>query len=510
MLSIKNLTIKTDLNRVLVQELSFVANDGDRIAIIGEEGNGKSTLLKVLADDSSSRIRSLHVSKEIFPEGQVFGYLQQSFPQEYLTMMLHDYLSEANDDEREIARLFSRMMNHLDHSDLYRPLVSFSGGERVRAQIIRLMLGYPDIYLLDEPTNDLDIGTMEWLAAWMKDQTQPMLFVSHDITFLNECSTKIIHLEQRKRKQQAVSTYCPVSYKEYAADREAMIAKNNQKAFHEQAEFNQRLERWTKLYQKVDHQQNTISRQDAHGGQLLKKHMKHLQSQKKMLDKKELTQKIETEEGMDLFFDSEKERRKGVMLAADINPLMIGNTQLAKHVQFNIHYGEKLGCIGRNGAGKTTLSDHLIALSKAKGLKVASMPQDYFKTVNSEQSALEFVCPDMEKSKRERVREMLGSLKFTADEMMYPLKNCSLGQVAKIYLLSLVMSDADLIFLDEPTRNLSPLSMDSILTLFSGYHKTLWVVSHDRYFLKHICDRILLLDEQGIHESDILTTGEPI
>ncbi len=501
MLTIQHCLIKTDLNRVLVNDLSFSANSHDRIAIIGEEGNGKSTLLKAIGSIPDAFLDQCTVSMQRWPSHCFFGYLKQNLAPDDLVMSAQAFVLMDGGDEREFARLAAIHLSNLTVLDMDRPMRTFSGGEKVKLQLIRLMLAHPDVYLLDEPTNDLDLETLDWLETWMMNQREPILFVSHDVYFLKQVSTQVIHLEQRKRKQEAHSTYAGIPFAEYMHERSQMILKTNQVARKEHADHHERLQRWQQLYQKVDHAQATVSRSNAHGGQLLKKHMRHLKAQKRQLDQKTLTSKIEPEEALKLNFDfNHPERRKGILFEKTLDSLSIGNHLLGNNYHLQIHYGEKLGLIGANGVGKSVYLEQLCEWVGSQGISFAFMPQDYFKRLDIHQQVVDFVASSSNKQDREHARDILGSLKLTVQEMEGTLFECSLGMIAKLYLARCALSDVSLLILDEPTRNLSPLSLDAIIDLFRSYQKTVLVVSHDREFLNGVCTRKVEMTADGFQE----------
>lgn len=501
--------IKTALNRVLVKDLTITLNPKDRIALIGEEGNGKSTLLKVIGHVHDDFIDQLKVQIHEEKPQPFYGYLAQQLSLEVQMMLAYDFLEVDQLEAQQRKLLSTFLQTHLgfEIDDLYRLMNTYSGGEKVKLQILHCMLGNVDIYLLDEPTNDLDMETIEWLEQWMLEQVKPILFVSHDVRLLKNVSNKIVHLEQRKRKQEAVSTIYQGDYSSYIEFRNRSIDHNNQVSRKEKDEFDKRMDRWTKLYQQVDHQQKSISRQDPHGGALLKKHMRHLKSQKRQLDRKELTSKIEPEEAIELFFNVEAERRRGLMLHVEVDQLIAGDKRLGGPYVMDIAYQDKIGLIGRNGIGKTTFIQHIVKGARRKNLSVSIMEQDYFQSLDRAKSIIENLTLDKDKDEITRIRNILGSLKFTAEEMEHAMSELSLGQVAKVSLLKLILDPCDLIILDEPTRNLSPLSFNTITQMFIDVPKTIVCISHDREFLSQVCNRIIEMQPHAfIEKNDIINS----
>ncbi len=222
MLQVKNLTLshRKDL-RVLLSDFSFVLNEGDKAVLIGEEGNGKSTLLKLLYDE---KLVAGYVEwrGEIMKGRQRLGYLAQELPEEDGNKSVYAYLSDANGFEGttpgELARIGADL--GLSGGVLYsdRVINSFSGGEKVKLQIARLLIERPDVLLLDEPSNDLDIETLEWLESFISGCDRPILFVSHDETLIERTANVVIHIELLRKRSMPRHTVARMPYRQYIAE----------------------------------------------------------------------------------------------------------------------------------------------------------------------------------------------------------------------------------------------------------------------------------------------------
>lgn len=269
MLQVKHLTIshKKDLT-ALVEDLSFVLGPGDRAAIIGEEGNGKSTLLKLLYEPALVE-GYVDWSGEIIDQGCRKGYLAQELPPEELELPVLDYCRAAPAfeaaDPREISRTARQL--GLDEGLFYdwRPLSTLSGGERVKLRLALLLLAQPDLLLLDEPSNDLDVDTVAWLEGFLLSCPVPVLYVSHDQLLLTRTANVVIHLERLRRRTTARCTVAHLDYAAYTTQRQAAFAQQEQISRKEHADYQAKLETYRKIRDKVDHQQATISRQDPTG-----------------------------------------------------------------------------------------------------------------------------------------------------------------------------------------------------------------------------------------------------
>lgn len=504
MLKVSNLTIVTLKGKVLVKDFSFVLNSKDKIALIGEEGNGKSTILKILAGiDVSSYV--MHTGT-VETDNSIVGYLPQSLSSDELQLTAQQYFSQQENYElysrySSIKKLFSSLKLNIDLLDQQRPLRTFSGGERMKIALCRLLLYSADILLLDEPTNDLDLETLIWLEDFISQCSLPVIFISHDDTLLENCSNGILHLEQLKRKQESVLTYSGLNYADYLKQRNLTISKTNMMAAKEKTQLNKQLEKYRQIYQKVDHQQKTISRQDPHGGYLLKKKMHAVKSLEKRLDEKasNLTQKIEPEEAISIYFEPVTINPNKIVLDFKLNELKIDDSVLSKNIELLVLGKDKIAITGKNGAGKSTLLKAIMTeLNNKTDINAGYLPQNYGEMMDYSITPVQFLENDRTKEETSRIRSYLGSLKFTAEEMLRPIENLSDGQKCKVLMLKLVLSKCDVVLLDEPTRNLSPLSNPQIRQMFIDYGGAVIVVTHDRKFIDEVCNKLYSLTDEGL------------
>lgn len=268
MFEIKNLTIKIN-GHLLIENLSLTLNKGDKLAIIGEEGNGKSTLLKSLL----GLCDYAEISGVINHKNYKIGYLEQSLNQEDLKKCGFSYLFKDNEDYYNKINDFYKYLDiiNLDDTILEQVINTLSGGEKVKISILKLLLEENDILFLDEPTNDLDLETLEWLETFINETDKPIMYVSHDEVLLSKTANYILHLEQRSKKTEAYHTILKTSYDEYVKMRLHAIDKQTKIAYAERREFNKKQARLKNIMQSVEYQQNTISRKDPHGANVLKK-----------------------------------------------------------------------------------------------------------------------------------------------------------------------------------------------------------------------------------------------
>lgn len=508
MLQIKNLTIthRKDL-RTLLDGFDFVLNDGEKAVIIGEEGNGKSTLLKLIADPDLVE-EYVEYSGEIRRNGMKLGYLPQELSRQEREMSVYAFMQESavfwEANARELSELAGDFS--LDEEIFYddRPMDTLSGGEKVKLQLARMMLESPDAFLLDEPSNDLDLDTLEWLESFIAGCRQAVLFISHDETLIERTAETVIHLELLRKKSTPRWTAARVPYREYVEKRLSALSNQERISRKEHEEFARKMERFRQIRDKVEHSQRSISRADPHGGRMLKKKMHTVKAQEKRFEqeKENLTPLPDVEEAIFLEFPAgiSLPRSKTVL---DFSPdvLSVGEKVLSRNISLRVNGGEKVCIVGKNGAGKTTLLRQIAAqLAARRDLKVAYMPQNYDELLPLDRTPVDFLAPDGSKEEITRARNYLGSVRYTPEEMSHPIRALSGGQKAKLCFLRMVLEENDVLILDEPTRNFSPLSGPVIRDILRRYGGTIISVSHDRKYMEEICGRILLLTAEGLSE----------
>ncbi|MBR5409328.1 MAG: ABC-F family ATP-binding cassette domain-containing protein [Clostridia bacterium] len=503
MLELQNVTLRLKKNdRVLIDDFSFTLQSRDKAVIIGEEGDGKSTLLKWIADPDAVG-GYCECAGSAVKKG-VCVYLPQFTPRDVA--------------EKTVAEVFEGTKIY-PHTKLLRGLGiapekladsqrfgSLSGGEQVKLRLIRLLMDEPDILLLDEPTNDLDIETLVWLERFLQQDSRPVLYVSHDETLIERTANVIIHLEQLQGKTKSRVSVIRGPYRDYLADRESRFAHQAQVARKQREDHARQMEKFRRIRDSVDRAQETISRADPAGGRLLKKKMHAVQSMGRRFEREQanFTEFPESEDAILASFDEAVTLPAGkTVLELPDTRLEIGGRLLAENVRLTVRGGEHIGITGRNGAGKSTLL-RLIRekLNDRKDLNVGYMPQNYAELLDPDRSPVDFLAPDGKKEAVTRARTYLGSMRFTRPEMTGKIGELSGGQQAKILLLGMVLSGVNVLLLDEPTRNFSPLSGPVVRAALAGFGGTIICVSHDRKFLREVCGGILELTEAGLVSLD--------
>ena len=516
MLQVRKLHIamKKDL-RELVRDFTFALNPGDKAAIIGEEGNGKSTLLKLIYDENLVE-GYVEWSGTIQKDGMILGYLSQELPEEDRDKTAYEFCcgEEAflDSSPKEVADAAAKLRFPADLFYSDRKMGTFSGGEKVKLRMALLTLRRPDCYLLDEPSNDLDIETLEWLESFIRECPQPVLYISHDEMLLENTANVIIHLEQLRRKTLPRYTVARMGYRRYVEERLSKFAHQEQVAKKEREEERKRQEKLRKIEQKVQHQLDNIAYSDRdHVGKMLKKKMKSVKSMEHRFDREreDMTEFPDSEEAILVGFGPDTAVPGGkTVVDFSLPRLEAGGELLAQNIRLYVRGAEHVCIIGNNGAGKTTLLRQIAnELLPRRDLKAAYMPQDYGETVDQGQTPVEFLAKSGEKEELTKVKTYLGSMKYTPEEQGHSIAELSGGQKAKLFFLKMILDGANVLVLDEPTRNFSPLSGPVIRGILRDFPGCIISVSHDRRYIGEACGTLYRMTPGGLVEEENASGG---
>lgn len=499
MFEISNLSISIE-DRLLIKNLSLTLNQNDKLAIIGEEGNGKSTLLKGIL----GICEYAEVTGSINTKGNKIGYLEQSLSENNLKKTGYEFIFSNTNSYNYSKKIYKYLESlSLDEKLLDQKLKTLSGGEKIKISILKLLLEENDILFLDEPTNDLDIETLKWLENFINSRKEPIIYISHDETLLSNTANMILHIEQLKKKMECKHTLLRMDYDTYVNERLRKISKQTQVAKSEKREFDKKEEKLRIIMQKVESKQNTISRKDPHSAQLLKKKMHSLKAQEKKLNNLEITEIPDYEESINFFFEDAFIPSTKKILNLDIKELKVENKVLAENIELDIVGNKHICIIGKNGVGKSTLIKIIYEnLKNRTDIKVGYIPQTYDDVLNNYKNVLDFLCTEKDKEEITKVRMYLGNMNFTRDEMMGEIKNLSGGSKAKLFLIKLVLDKCNVLILDEPTRNVSPLSNPVIRKVLKEFNGTIISISHDRKYIDEVANEIYELTKDGLIKLD--------
>ena len=476
MLQIKSLSIyhKKDLH-ALLKDFSFVLKDGEKVALIGDEGNGKSTLLKLIYNPALIESYAEY-SGEIITGNTIFGYLPQELSEAEKALSIAEFLTKKSFFHLpygEGAKLCSSFGLSYESCRSEQQMSTLSGGEKVKILLLAALCKQPDVLLLDEPSNDLDIEALEWLEHFINECDIAILYTSHDETLLENTATAIIHMEQLRKKTVPRAAVLRLSYSEYVRRRAELFEHQEQVAQSDRREFDKKMERFRRIRDKVEHEQSSISRGDPHGGALLKKKMHTVQSIGRRFEKEKEQLADFPEQGDAIFLQFGKGAALPsgkTVLSLSLPVLKAGSRVLAENIQLKVHGGEHVCITGQNGAGKTTLLRLIAAeLLPRQDIRAAYMPQNYADLLPQAKTPVEFLPAAAAARNARKCVPILAVCALQRQKRNTPLRSFPVGKKRKFSLRNLPLAtimcssstSRPAIFLLFPGRRFVPCSRAS-------------------------------------------------
>ena len=457
------------------RNLSGVIRDGEKIALVGPNGAGKSTLVRLLAgvdrpdDGTIARAR-----------GTRFGYLAQDAAESgpaTLRAAFEEALARGSAHEWEMRATLNRFA--FAESDLDRPMREFSGGQRTRALLARTLLEEPDWLILDEPTNHLDLDTVRWLETFVARDARTYVIVSHDRYFLETVASSIWELADGELVEYAVTP--GKAYSEFVEQRAARRAQQQRDY---EASMTER-----------ERQRAVIAELRTHGSH----NYSHVRSREKALDRVDVVDAPRKERrSISVALTAARKATTGIAIEL-VNVAKAYTEPLFSNVNAKFARGETVAIVGPNGAGKTTLL-RIIAgeltpdrgnVRYGAGLTTASYSQSSVDDLPAGVTAADAVAQMGVTG--EEARSLLGRLNLGGDAVDKPVEAFSGGERRRIMLARLMAQRADCLFLDEPTNDLDIPSREALEDVLASYGGALFVVSHDRYLLKRLAQRVIAI-----------------
>lgn len=519
-LSVRNLTM-TFIERNLFTDVSFDVEERDKVGFIGANGVGKTTLFKILNGEISPVSGTVTFSKNVRP-----GYMEQHACNNPRADVYHellsvfDYLSDMETEISTLAHQIDNKSGNLDklverqtmlieqferaggltyksrtrsallglgfsENDFTMPVGNLSGGQRSKLCLAKLLLSQSNMLLLDEPTNHLDIDAIAWLEGFLRDFKGAMIIISHDRYFLDNVTNKTIELEHNR------AMVYKGSYSEFVKKKESVNESLKNKYEHDLKEI-KRIEGIVEQQKRWGQAHNFIT----------------AASKQKEADRiKDGLVAPESElETMRMHFEPRCESGNDVLICKNLAK-SFDNKQLFKNVDIHIRKGERVFIIGGNGCGKTTLFRILTGKTPMNSGEYdygANVEIGYFdqmqQNLDLSKTALDEVWDTFPNMTQTEVRSALASFLFKGDEVFKPLSKMSGGERARVSLLKLMLKGSNFLLLDEPTNHLDASSREELEKTLLDYSGTMLIVSHDRYFINKIADRILLLTNNGVKE----------
>ena len=497
----------------LFEGVSFELFARDRVGFVGPNGAGKTTLLKALVDPelldggevklhAGARLGVLRQVAEFPADRTIFQEAKSAFDellaaQDEFIRVAEQLAAATTDQERkQLSARYDRLHEQLESqdgfqldnrveevlsglgfpkADWHRPINTFSGGQQRRLLLAKILLAAPDVMLLDEPSNHLDIKTTRWLEDYLVRQPQGMIVVSHDRYFLDKVTTRTFELHDRR-----ISLY-PGNYTQYVRLRDEK---------HERL-----LKEYEAQKEYIEKQEEYIRR--AHYGQLAKQ----AQSRMKTLDKIERVQKPTKVSGPNIQL-GEAVRSGDIVFHCEDLTKRFGDKLLFENLSFDILRGRRVGILGPNGCGKTTLLRILLGEEPPTSGKVQrghlvylGYLDQHLKMLDDEKTLLRAVWPDDDATQTEqKMRDLLGSFGLQGEIVDQPVKSLSGGERSRAALARLTVEGANVLVLDEPTNHLDIWACDALEEAVKAFEGTLICVSHDRYFLNRVADMLIVFD----------------
>lgn len=521
MISVEGLTVEFG-GTTLFKDISFQINEKDRIALMGKNGAGKSTMLKILAGVRQATRGVVSVPKEC-----IVAYLPQHLMTEdgrtvfEETSLPFAYLREA---EMEIERLNNELATRTDYesdsymaliekvselsekfyaidmthfeenvektllglgferSDFNKPTSEFSGGWRMRIELAKLLLKNPDVLLLDEPTNHLDIESIQWLEDFIKTSAKAVVVISHDRKFVDSITTRTIEVTMGR-----IYDY-KASYSHYLELR-AERRKQQQKQYEEQQKMIQEtkdfIERFKGTYSKTF----------------------QVQSRVKMLEKLELVE-VDEEDTSHLRLKFPPSPRSGSYpVQADGVGKAYEEKRVFKNASFTIERGEKVAFVGRNGEGKSTMVkcimqelEHEGTLTLGHNVQIGYFAQNQASLLDENLTVFQTIDDIAKGEVRLKIRDLLGAFMFGGEESTKKVKVLSGGERTRLAILKLLLEPVNLLILDEPTNHLDLKTKDVLKQALKDFDGTLVIVSHDRDFLDGLVTKVYEFGQQRVRE----------
>lgn len=499
----------------LFSNLGFELFAGERVGLVGPNGVGKTTLLRLLAGldhpdtgdvrlHAGARLALLQQHPDFAPGRTLFEEAKSGLDE---LLAAHDEMvktaealaAATDDNERKtLSARYDRLHEMLAHHDAYnvdhrveqilaglgfaeqdyhRPVQTFSGGQQNRLMLAKMLLAAPDVMLLDEPSNHLDIAATKWLEDYLARQPEAMLIVSHDRYFLDKVVNKVFELHNG-----ALNSY-PGNYHAYVRQREERF-EQQMKAYESQKEY-------------IEKQEEYIRR--VNYGQL----HKQAQSRQKQIDKIERVEKPVRIEGPHIRFGDVRRAGDVVFHVEDLTKAY--DKTLFSNLSFDLKRSQRLGIMGPNGSGKSTLLKILLGDVEADSGSVkrghlvdVGYYDQHLSSLPEDQSALHAVWPDENpEQKEQQMRDLLGRFGIFGDMVTQKIAELSGGERSRVALARLVAEGVNTLILDEPTNHLDLWACDALEQALKAFEGTVIVVSHDRYFLNQVSELLIVFEGDG-------------
>lgn len=520
-LSAQNIAKSFGINAVL-KDVSLTVQQGDRIGLVGVNGCGKSTFMRIIAGLDSPDSGEISLVR-----GTKIGYLAQQdmvtsgasvwaelervyepvFEMEKKLRALEEEMTRVHTDPAQFNRLsseYDKLTRRFEDADGYawksmvsgvlnglgfkpsqyeQRVDSLSGGEKTRLCLARLLLQKPDLLLLDEPTNHLDMETLSWLENYLSAYRGSVLVISHDRYFLDHVCNGMVEILMGSSEQYNGN------YTRYIAQREER--------------FETRIRAYELQQKEIERQQAIIARYRMFNRE---KSIRAAESREKALDRMEKLEKPVDERAIRFQFEARRRTGEDVLMINEVSK-SFGEKHLFSDFSLHVRAGDRIALIGPNGVGKSTLIKLITGdvPSDTGDIRYGSnVDIGYYDqhqgALHPEKTVLDEVWDRFPRMEQSDVRGALGMFLFTGDDVFQPIKTLSGGEKGRVALTALMLRKDNLLLLDEPTNHLDMDSREVLEDALSGFGGTIITVSHDRYFINRVADRVIEMRADGVTE----------
>lgn len=508
---------------IILNQITFSVNAGYCIGVVGGNGAGKSTLFKIITglldQDSGEVYKAKDTSIAYLPQDTVlesnktiWDELIQIFtPIIELEQVLRDMENQMvhydSMDEKEYSKLmdeYSKLQESFEEQDgysyqsyirgvliglgfssedFYKPIEHLSGGQKTRVALAKVLLEKPNLLLLDEPTNHLDLDAMQWLEEYLSVYPGTIMIISHDRYFLDSLCDNILEIENNQ------SHMFPGNYSLYQEKKSEWLALREKEYNSQQKE--------------ITRQENIIERYRSFNRE---KSIRAAESRQKKLDKMDRVDQVQGVDEVDFDFDIKRQSGREVLKVESLSKAF-GSNSLFRDISFDIRLGDRVAIIGPNGCGKSTLFNIILdklppssgSIKVGTGVEIGYYDQE-LTSLNEENTVLEELWDAFPQMTETQIRNALAARLFRGDDVYKSVSSLSGGEKGHLVLTKLVLSKNNFLLLDEPTNHLDMASREELEQALTEYPGTILMVSHDRYFLNKMVDRIIVMESESINE----------
>ena len=508
---------------IILNQITFSVNEGSRLGVVGGNGAGKTTLFNIIAGEMSPDSGEIYKLRDttmaylpqntvLMSEKTIWDELMEVFRplldmEETLRQMeakMADYISM---DEGEYTRLlneYSRLQETFDRQGGYSyesfirgvlvglgfspeefdsPIDHLSGGQKTRVALTKVLLEKPSLLLLDEPTNHLDLDAMQWLEEYLQSYPGTIMVISHDRYFLDALCDHILEVENKTARLYSGN------YSSYVDQKAQWIAQREREYKAQQRE--------------IARQEEIIERYRSFNRE---KSIRAAESRQKRLDKMERVEKVYHGDQISFSFDIDRQSGRDV-LAVDSLSKAFGDNRLFEDISFNIRLGDRVALIGPNGCGKSTLFKIILGkippssgtVKTGTGVEIGYYDQE-LQSLDPNNTVLEELWRDFPQMRETEIRNALAARLFRGDSVYKSVGSLSGGEKGHLLLTKLVLANNNFLLLDEPTNHLDMPSREELERALLEFPGTILMISHDRYFLNKLANRVIAMESGGITE----------